>query len=242
MAYYKTTGIVLRRMNLGEADRIITVLTRDHGKVRAVAKGVRRIKSRMAGHLEPFGAVEMMFATGRNLDVITSARLIRSGDAIAGAPESLSYGFLLAEMLDKLVEEGVEQAALYEVVEACYDDLAQMGGDATVELYFKLRLLDALGYRPRLEGCSICGTNNLEASYFFVPEVGGIVDDTCTSQRQYPMRANQIKLWRLMLDNPLHQIRRLNGVVELVADGLMICNYFYEYTFGKRFMSGDPFF
>src|SRR5438045_828289 len=105
MAFYKTTGIVLRRMNLGEADRIITILTRDHGKVRAVAKGVRRIKSRMAGHLELFGAVELMFAEGRNLDIITSARLMRSAELLSDTPKTLGYAFLLTEMLDRLIDE-----------------------------------------------------------------------------------------------------------------------------------------
>ncbi len=242
MGYYKATGIVLRRMNLGEADRIITILTREHGKVRAVAKGVRRIKSRMAGHLEPFGAVEFMFASGRNLDIVTSARLVRSGDGISGTPESLYYGFLLAEMLDKLIEEGVEQAALYEVVEDCYADLNRRGGDSVVELFFKLRLLEALGYKPRLEGCSICGQSDVGAQYFFVPEIGGIVDGTCTNHRQFAMELNRIKLWRLMLARPLDQVRRLNGAIELATGSLEVCNNFYDYTFGKRFLVGSALF
>lgn len=242
MGYYKATGIVLRRTNLGEADRIITALTREHGKVRAVAKGVRRIKSRMAGHLEPFGVVELMFATGRNLDIITSARLIRSGDNISITPEALSYGFLLAEMLDKLIEEGVEQAPLYEAVEACYEDLSRRGGDAVVELFFKLRLLDSLGYHPRLDGCSICGESDAEMQYFFVPEIGGIVDGACTSSRLFPMEINRIKLWRLMLSHPLVQVRRLHGAGPLAIQSLEACNNFYDYTFGKRFLVGNALF
>jgi DNA repair protein RecO (recombination protein O) len=242
MAYYKTVGIVLRRMNLGEADRIITVLTRDYGKVRAVAKGVRRIKSRMAGHLEPFGTVELMFAVGRNLDIVTSARLMRSGDSISNTPQSLSYGFLLADMIDKLTEEGVSQSAVYDMTEACYADLSQRGGDAVLELFFKLRLLDALGYKPGLDGCSICGGRGAAAEYFFVPELGSIVDDACVTYRQLPMSASQIKLWRLMLSHPLEQLRRLEGVVEQAATSLGICHLFYDYTFGKRFLVGNAIF
>jgi hypothetical protein len=73
---YQTTGIVIGRTNFGEADRIIRLLTPEHGKISAVAKGVRKIKSRAAGHLELFGEASLMLATGRNLDVITSARLL----------------------------------------------------------------------------------------------------------------------------------------------------------------------
>ncbi len=242
MGYYKTTGIVLRRMNLGEADRIITFLTRDHGKVRAVAKGVRRIKSRMAGHLEPFGTVELMFAEGRNLDIITSARLLRSADSITEHPNSLAQSFLLAEMLDRLTLEGAEQTVLFDVVDNCYLDLSQRGGDAVVELYFKLRLLETLGYRPRLDGCSVCGNRDLRDAYYFEPEIGGIVDDTCSISRQFLISLNQIKLWRLMLSNLLPDIRRLQDVTALSKDSLNACNYFYEYTFGKRFLTSAALF
>lgn len=235
MGYYKTTGIILRRMNLGEADRIVTILTREYGKVRAVAKGVRRIKSRLGGHLEPFGRVELMFATGRNLDIITSARLQRSGEDIAAQPESLAYGFLVAEMLDKLVDEGVEQAELFDIVDVILSDIGATGGDPIVELYFKLRLLDSLGYRPQLKGCSICGLVQPEANYFFVLEIGGIVDATCAHDQRFPLSLSQIKLWRFMLGHPLDQVRRLGDIQLIAVASLKACNYFYDYTFGKRF-------
>lgn len=241
MPYYKTIGIVLRRMNLGEADRIVTVFTRDHGKVRAVAKGVRRIKSRMAGHLEPFGAVELMFATGRNLDVITSARLVRSGEAIAETPSSLGYGFLLTEMLDRLVDEQFEQTQLYEVVEECFGDLIATGGDVVLELFFKLRLLDALGYHPQLSGCSICGRTDAVA-YFFAAEIGGIVDSACATERRFSMELNEIKLWRLLMSHPLAEVRKVNEVRQAAQSSLEACNFFYDYTFGKRFMSSSQLF
>lgn len=241
MAYYKTHGIVLRRMNLGEADRIITIFTRDNGKVRAVAKGVRRIKSRLAGHLEPFGSVELMFAVGRNLDVITSARLLRSGDGISAEADSLTYAYLFAEMLDRLVDEGVAQPELYDLVEDSFADLGQTGGDKLLELFFKLRLLEALGYRPQLSGCTICQSNDPETQYFFVSEIGGIVDATCSRDQRFPMSLNQIKLWRLMMTQPLPQVRRLAGAADLAKASLEVCNYFYDYTFGKQFTSNLMF-
>ncbi len=106
----------MRRMNLGEADRIITFITPDHGKLKAVARGVRRIKSRLAGHLELFGDVQLMLARGHNLDVITSARAAQSHLAIADDLERLSQAYLMAEMVDKLVREESVGPGVYRLV------------------------------------------------------------------------------------------------------------------------------
>ena len=104
MPLYQDEGVVLRTAKLGEADRIITLLTRDHGKIRAVAKGVRRTKSRFGGRLEPFMRVDVLVAEGRSLDVISQAESI---SAYAG-PICADYGAyaaanVIAETADKLV-------------------------------------------------------------------------------------------------------------------------------------------
>ena len=113
MATYKTRGIVLRRHNLGEADRIITFLTTDRGKLRAVARGVRRIKSRQAGHLELFSETDLMLAEGRNLDIITSARLRVVDDRLTSDLRRLGTAYLMAEMTDVLLDDNEPQADIY---------------------------------------------------------------------------------------------------------------------------------
>ncbi len=235
MATYKTTGIVIRRFNLGEADRIITFLTPDHGKLKAVAKGVRRIKSRMAGHLEPFGEVELMVAEGKNLDLITSARMQRDASNLSQDPKALSHAFLFAEIIDRLLDEGVGQPELYMAVASVFGGLGEGGDVRLLELYFKLQLMDALGYKPELSHCVVCHQSDSAAEYYFVPSLGGIADKSCTSDRRFAMTAGQIKFWRLVSTHSLRDVQRITGAGELADQTLPACDDFIEYHFGRRF-------
>src|SRR3978361_283924 len=108
-ALYRDEGVVLRTQKLGEADRIITVLTRQHGKVRAVAKGVRRTKSKSGARLEPFSHVDLQFYTGRNLDIVNQAESIRSyGQTLAADYPAYTAGTAVLETADRLTAEEKE--------------------------------------------------------------------------------------------------------------------------------------
>lgn len=237
MAIYPTSGIIIGRHNVGEADRIIVVLTPERGVIRGVARGVRKIKSRLAGHLELFCESELMLAEGRNLDVITSARLIRHLD-IADDYDRMRLAYLCAEMVNRLGTDSGHHEGLYALLSAAYAGLAD-GADATLELWFKLRLLDCLGYRPELRGCMICQANGGEHEYLFNVELGGLVDLGCSTPGNHALTHDQIKLWRLMLERPLATVRGLDGAELLAVATLPVCNEFYDYTFGKRFRSSE---
>ena len=104
MSLYRDEGVVLRTSKLAEADRIITVLTRDHGKIRAVAKGVRRTKSRFGARLEPFMRVDLLIAEGRSLDTVSQAESIAAyGAAIVGDYAAYEAANVIVETIDKLV-------------------------------------------------------------------------------------------------------------------------------------------
>jgi DNA repair protein RecO (recombination protein O) len=236
VATYKTTGIVIGRHNFGEADRIMVMLTPDRGVIRAVAKGVRRIKSRMAGHLELFCESELMLVEGRNLDVVTSARL-KSHPEVSNDYDKMRLAYLFAEMTNRLAGDG-EQPGLFELVNEALIEV-QKAPDALLELWFKLRLLDVLGYRPELNACMVCGTSDPAKQYRFNIELGGIVDEGCTTTANHPITLEQIKFWRILLDSPLVTVRRINGANDLAAATLPLCNLFYDHIFGKRFRSSE---
>jgi DNA repair protein RecO (recombination protein O) len=238
MAIYPTRGIIIGRHNFGEADRIIVMLTPERGVIRGVAKGVRKIKSRLAGHLELFNESELMLAEGRNLDVITSARLVRHLD-IADDYDHMRQAYLCAEMINRLGTDSGYHEGLYALLCDTYAGLANGPTDATLELWFKLRLLDCLGYRPELGRCMICGADDGERQYLFNVELGGIVDLGCSTPGNHSLTHDQIKVWRLMLTQSLAVVRGVNEVNRLAAGTLPICNEFYDYTFGKRFKSSE---
>ncbi|HSX01390.1 MAG TPA: DNA repair protein RecO, partial [Candidatus Saccharimonas sp.] len=177
MPTYQTTGIIIGRTNFGEADRIIRLLTPEHGKLSAVAKGVRKIKSRLAGHLELFGETGLMLATGRNLDVVTSARLSWYPHQLAGDYTRLSLAYVMAGLIDRVAQDRQAQPELYTHL---LDALRALDDGATgplPELWFKLRLLALAGFRPELSGCLICRRHDPATSYRFDAARGGIVCD-----------------------------------------------------------------
>lgn len=133
MPLYRDEGVVLRTAKLGEADRIVTLLTRSHGKIRAVAKGVRRVKSRFGGRLEPFMRVDVLIATGRTLDVVSQAESISA----YAAPICADYGAygianVMVETADKLVSaEGERAVAQYRLLVGGLNALARHAHPAT---------------------------------------------------------------------------------------------------------------
>jgi DNA repair protein RecO (recombination protein O) len=236
MALYKTNAIIIGRHNFGEADRVMVLLTPDRGVIRAVAKGVRRIKSKLAGHLELFCESELMLAEGRNMDVLTSARLIHH-TSIADDYDKMKLAYLISEMVGRLGSDG-EHPGLYELVQQANAALTEKP-DAVLELWFKLRLLDRLGYRPELGACMICHTSAPNRKYRFNVELGGIVDEGCATPASQPVTTEQIKFWRLLLGQPIGIIRRVDNAAVLAAATMPLCNLFYDHTFGKRFRSAE---
>ena len=160
MQLYRDDGIVLRTQKLGEADRIITVLGRTTGRIRAVAKGVRRTKSRFGARLEPFTHVDLMLHAGRSLDIITQAEVIRPyGEPLAGDYPRYTAGVAMLETAERFTPVEKEPAlrqlllligGLRALGEAEHDPRLVL--DA-----FLLRSLAVAGYAPALEECARCG-------------------------------------------------------------------------------------
>src|SRR5687767_14179182 len=114
---YKDEGIVLKTIKLGEADRIVTIFTRSNGKVRAVAKGVRKTKSRFGARLEPFTWAHLMIYRGRNLDTITAVDIIRSFDAVRTDYRSLTSASALVDVVEKITPEREEAGSTYSLLQ-----------------------------------------------------------------------------------------------------------------------------
>jgi DNA repair protein RecO (recombination protein O) len=231
---YRTEAIILSRTNFGEADRILTLLT-PNGKIRAIAKGSRKIKSRSGGHIELFGQVDLMLAQGRNMDVLTSARLIWYPHSLGGDYDRLSYAYLFGSMINKLVDESEPHPEMYGLLLDSLAALDTTGTSALLEIWFKLRLANELGYHPQLDGCVVCGESNVGASYFFSAERGGIVDTTCRSIGDIELSQNTIKLWRLMMTQSFKTISAVAGAEQLANDSLTACDTFYEFHLGRAF-------
>ena len=157
---YRDDGIVLRTQKLGEADRIITILGRTSGRIRAVAKGVRRTKSRFGARLEPFTHVDLMLHTGRSLDIITQAEVIRPyGEPLAGDYPRYTAGVAMLETAERFTP--VEKEPALRQLLLLIGGLRSLGDaehpSGLVLDAFLLRSLAVAGYAPALQECARCG-------------------------------------------------------------------------------------
>ena len=175
MATIKTRGIIIRRINLGEADRILTILTEDRGKIRVVAKGVRKPKAKLGGFLELFRYNEYLLAEGRNLDLVAGAYTIDNLVGVGQNLRSVGIAYYIAETVDKLIEETQEVSRVFEIVYSSLKAISQSGDLDAIKSWFEINLLTSLGFRPEINHCVECREPLNEGWFSF--ELGGILDD-----------------------------------------------------------------
>jgi DNA repair protein RecO (recombination protein O) len=180
MALYRDTGVVLRVHKLGEADRIVTILTRRHGKVRAVAKGVRRTRSRWGARLEPFNHVDVQCYTGRSLDIVTQAETVDAfGAGLVGDYSRYTAACAVLETADRLVaEEGEPALRVYLLLVGAIRALAGRERDASLVLdAFLLRAMSHAGWAPAISECARCAEPGPHPAFNIA--AGGAVCDRC---------------------------------------------------------------
>lgn len=157
MVLYRDQGIVLRSYKLGEADRIVHLLTQGRGKVRAVAKGVRKPSSRFGGRLESFGHVDLQLSEGRNLDIVTQAELITPFEGVRADYVLSACASTIAEGADRVAQEGERSNSLFLLVLDALRALQREPEDPAFVLDACLfRLAGAAGYHPFLHACASC--------------------------------------------------------------------------------------
>jgi DNA repair protein RecO (recombination protein O) len=182
-----TEAVVLRSFRLGEADRVLHVYTSEHGRVGAVAKGVRKTKSRFGGRLEPFSHVELVLHRGQGeLQTVTGASLVRAHDRVRADPYRLRVGLIGLEAMLRLFTEQERNDRAFLALTRFLDALDQVESLTParpaldpVVLSFQLKLLWLSGYLPHLESCVECG--RVDGLVAYAPSAGGVVCTDCDS-------------------------------------------------------------
>jgi len=177
---YRAEAVVLRHANWGEADRILTLYTREQGKLRVIAKGARKIRSRKAGHLEPFTHITLQLAKSHDLPIVTQVETL---DAYLPLRENLlrtGYASYVMELLDRFTydQEG-GNSALFNLLTDTLGRLCQEADPWLAIRYYELRLLDYLGFRPKLFECANCQEPIEAVDQYFSPSAGGVICPKC---------------------------------------------------------------
>ncbi|MHB8680505.1 MAG: DNA repair protein RecO [Acidimicrobiales bacterium] len=198
MSLYRDEGVVLRTMRLGEADRIVSMLTRGHGKVRAVVKGVRRTSSKFGGRLEPLSHVSLLCWKGRELDIVNQAEVLDGFRAVREDLSRVTKALTVLEVADQVAQEGHPAPGLYEMVVGALRAL-ERDDAALLVPGFLLKVLALEGSAPVVDACVSCGaTEDLVA--FDIVE-GGVLCRAC--RRGRAVSPGALDLVRLVLGGQL---------------------------------------
>jgi len=235
--HYTTDAIVLSRFDYGEADRILTILTPGSGKVKAIAKGIRRPSSRIGGSLEPFAELRLALAHGRTFDVVTQVEVIHPWLRLRDDLVSFGTASYMAELADRTQEERHAAESIYVLLKRGYEILDGGMAPARVARWFEMHLADELGIRPEVDRCVECG-RLLEADerYRWVPPLGGVLCERCPGpahdRTELSLEALKVlKAYQRMDTEALAGLRVRHGV-ELEVERAM--RAFLEYTLERQ--------
>lgn len=218
MPVYKAEALVLRHQPLGEVDRIITLFTREGGKVRAVARGIRRPTSRLVGRVEPFTHGRFLLARGRTFDVVAQVEVVESFSGIRRDLLRAAYAAYVAELVDRFLQERDRHEDVFELACATLAVLDTAGPEEgeMQTLWFALRLAGVLGYRPEVDGCVQCDrpaprSARGETTWAFSPALGGALCPSCRPQapQAVPSDPGVLALCAFLLRAPAEAVRRL---------------------------------
>ena len=183
---FRVDAVVLRHSDFGEADRLLTLYTRQLGKTRVIAKGARKIASRKAGHIEPFTHVRLQLSRGKDMLILTQADTV---DAYLPLRDDLiltSQAAYVMELLDRFTyEDETENPSTFRLLTETLSRLASKAGAASslgvwlIIRYYEMRLLDHMGFRPQLFECANCGREIKPEDQFFSFNAGGVICPRC---------------------------------------------------------------
>jgi DNA repair protein RecO (recombination protein O) len=180
---YRAQALVLRRLDFGEADRLLTLLTRDDGKLRGLARGARRPISRHSGNLELFAHARLLMARGRDLDAISQSELIHPFRRLREDLMAASHAYYLAEVTDALLEPNDPAGRVFDLLLAAFGALDEGAGPTLLAAHYLLHVLDALGFRPELFRCLGCEQSLEPRANYLSPELGGALCPDCGARR-----------------------------------------------------------
>jgi DNA repair protein RecO (recombination protein O) len=181
---FQTEGIVLRHQDLGEADRLLWIYTLKMGKIRALAKGIRKIRSRKAGHLEPFTRANLILARGRDFFIVTQAETIEAFLNIRDNLLRIGYAAYAVELIDRFTYEEDGNQGIYRLLIETLSRLNTPDEPSLPIRYYEIHLLDLLGYRPQLINCVNCESEIKPENQYFSASQGGVLCPKCGSKAQ----------------------------------------------------------
>lgn len=239
---FRVEAVVLRHVDWGEADRLLTLYTLERGKLRAVAKGARRIRSRKAGHLEPFTYVRLQLATGRDLPIVTQADTVNAYLPLREDLLKTAMAAYVVELLDRFTyEEEQVHAGLFSLLTETLQRIAALADPWLALRYYEIRFLDFLGFRPHLFACANCGQEVQPVPQFFSPAHGGVLCPRCGQQASdaLPVSVEALKYMRHLQRSAYSQAARARPAPPTRAEMETIMRRYFAFLLERELHSPD---
>jgi DNA repair protein RecO (recombination protein O) len=230
MALRHDQGIVLRSYPFGEADRVVVILSPNHGRLRAVAKGVRKTKSRFGGRLEPFTHVDLVLYEGRHLDTITQAAVIEAFPRLRSDLDRVLMAGTMVEAADAVAEEGESSLRLFLLLQRGLRALEAGAGGPDLITAFLLKLADVAGIGPTFDRCAACGSpEGLERFSF---SGGGVMCRVCGAEGGLRLRPGVIRYLSTLARTDLEALPEPDAALAGEARG--VARRFLEHHLERR--------
>jgi DNA repair protein RecO (recombination protein O) len=236
---YKTDAVIIKRIKLGEADRIVTLYTPEYGKIKAITKGTRRPKSKLGGHVELLTYSSLFLAKGRNLDIVTQAQTIESFLTLKNDLRAMAFGLYVTELLDSFTIENDVNREIFELLVSTLQRITEGKNKETALRYFELHLLDQIGYRPQLQYCSNCNKTLQPLTNYFCSNQGGALCRNCSYEEPItkPISLNALKVLRLWQNCTYDSAVKVNVNPELALELEQIMREYIKYLLERQVKS-----
>lgn len=222
---YRYSGIVLNSREVGEADRVYTILTMEAGKVRVLGKGVRKINAKLAGFLEPLTQAEIFVSRGKGLGQISGSLIENNFPAIRSHWELSKDVFAVFKLVDKLAPEQQSDKKAFQLLLSYLETLEKLSEEkmekiTILKLGFLFKFMHQLGYGLEVEKCLACGKIFSPGKNFFSPSRGGFLCAECPkdSESDFPIKDSSIKIIRIFGKNHLKNLTKLAATPEEIMD------------------------
>lgn len=231
----------MRRSDFGEADRLLTLFSRELGKIKAIAKGARKPQSRKTGHVELFMRSKFLIAKGRDLDIVTQAEMITAYPQLREDLVRATYAAYAVELLDRFIGEEDPHRNIYDLLTAALDWFATADDLLLAARFYELRLLSMTGFQPRLFNCVNCGEAIVEQDQFFSAELGGLLCPNCrvADRRAQPVSAVAVKVLRYLQTRPWATVSALRLQTPLLHELERVMHHYLTYTLERNLKSVD---
>jgi DNA repair protein RecO (recombination protein O) len=242
MPVYTTSAIVLRRINFGETDRIITLFSREHGKLGAIAKGARKGLSRLSAATELLAYGRYQLAEGRTLDVLSQVEIKESFPRIHSDLSKIAHSTYLAELVDKMVEERDPNPNIFDLLLSTLYLMERPNDPEKITHMFELQFMKALGYEPILDKCLRCGApQNDVAELYFSPSLGGLVCRVCgpLPEDSIPVTGEAVRAMQELISADARQVEAMQIPPAAMSQISRIMRWYIRYRAERELKSRE---